>query len=435
MLGSSIGQIGYDAITTTANMAPTIVASTLANEILPGSGEIAGTALMGASAGGNKYQELLNTGMNKDQARALAIVSGVWEGASEYFLGQIEGLAGKGISNALSKTQLVQKVRLSSNALTKALFDFFGDASMEGMEEVIQDIGESIITGVMTDKWEFSSLEDQAYNFVLGALTAAVMNAPSSISETASNVIDAREVKRTNGGVEALKNLGNTFSADTVAYQLAGKVDENTSPLKLARLIDEIGGTISDQNQSDIQHELELNGIDEDDAKTIAEWLNKAVDGYNFTRSQQKALESNPTIAKVFYDVIVDRNSTVNQRLQNKDNLIDRTGSTYGVDLKALAESQSRKALGISATNTMDTLARTGMSYDELSSDKESDVKKAVERVSAAMATENYLKSKEYSRPGFKSIYDELDNKTSNAIKAIEADTVRNGNKAVSNVA
>ena len=99
MGGASLGQVAYDSITTTANMAPSILTSMAIGMVNPVAGQIAGSALMGGSAAGGAYQEALNNGYSKDQARGYAILVGGSEIVMEKVLGGISAVGG----NALGK--------------------------------------------------------------------------------------------------------------------------------------------------------------------------------------------------------------------------------------------------------------------------------------------------------------------------------------------
>ena len=101
--GASLAQAGYDAITTTSNMAPSVMTSTVLNIIAPGSGAVVGTAMMGASAAGNAYQEMLNLGYDKSQARVYSTLVGASEAGLQYLLGGIGKLGGKLSGNVLTK--------------------------------------------------------------------------------------------------------------------------------------------------------------------------------------------------------------------------------------------------------------------------------------------------------------------------------------------
>lgn len=235
ILGNSLGQIGYDTITTVSNMLPTIAASYISNAIVPGSGEIVGNALLGASAAGNEYAQMLNSGMNKSQARAISLIQGAWEGASEYYLGAVEGLGTNKLGQFVKSSLFEKSLGDAANGTVKAVLKFFADKGIdafnEGMEEVIQDIGSSIINGIATGEWKFSNIEEYAYNFVLGSLTAVGMNGASDIirgvSRGANNLSENNKYgKMFNGEVDLQKSLvgeGLESADGTLSKKLAEK--------------------------------------------------------------------------------------------------------------------------------------------------------------------------------------------------------------------
>ncbi len=128
--GASLGQVGYDAITTTTNMVPSILGATLANAVVPGSGAFVGNALMGASAAGNAYTEAIQQGHSKDQARAYAAAMGGSEVAMQYALGGISKLGGV-VSNHNAYTEAIQQGHSKDQARAYA-------AAMGGSEVAMQ---------------------------------------------------------------------------------------------------------------------------------------------------------------------------------------------------------------------------------------------------------------------------------------------------------
>ena len=81
VFGNSLGQAGYDALSTGTNMIPSIA--------LGGSNPIAGAILMGTSASGNAYQQDLNEFGDKEKAKNYAITIGALEATLQYALGGI----------------------------------------------------------------------------------------------------------------------------------------------------------------------------------------------------------------------------------------------------------------------------------------------------------------------------------------------------------
>ena len=336
IFGNSLSQTVYDFGTTAANMMPSILTSTIVGAINPVAGTITGSALMGASASGNAYAEMLNLGYDKGQARSYSALVGASEAGLQLVLGGISKLGGAMSGNAISNA-----VKGIDNAFARAAIKYGGNMLSEGLEESLQEILDPFFKNLAFNetsnkvKWS-----DVAYSGLLGALSAGLLEGPSAIADTARSVKTAKAIKSA-GQVDKLKAIGNTFAADTVAYKIAQKVDENTGAYTLATLIEEVNGTLTEQNQTDIKNALMENYIAPEHAETISKWLAKAVDGATLTKTQQKALEENEVISKVFGDVIINRNSTVNQRRAGLMEMGLMNGGYVGVDTEALAQSQT----------------------------------------------------------------------------------------------
>lgn len=425
-MGNKVGRVAYDLASTTGNMIPSIAASAFVSALAtPVVGEIVGTSLMGASAAGNEYAELLNSGMDKWKARGVSTLLGLWEGASEHYLGSIEGLGESYLSKAVG-----DKLK---KGFVSAAVKFGLDMAEEGFEEVVQDIGSSIIKGVTTGDWEFSSLSEFAYSFTLGALTAGVLNG------TRSGIVRGTELAKSfftiKGDVDkinALKNVGSTFAADTVAYKLTGQIDENTGAWTLSRMLHDINANLTEQNQASIAWELQRNGMAEADAKTISEWLGKAVSGENFTKAQRKVLENNPIVSRVYKKVIVDANSTVNQRLSNYEKSFGKDVQ-YGLDFKALAKASSAENISNSVTANYRAESELGLSYDDLTSDRRSAKNKVNDAISARLFRNNAINGMERAETRSTDAY--LNDKV-NEFKAQVTDKIaeNNGIKTVESV-
>lgn len=353
-LGNSIGQAAYDLTTTTFNMAPSILASTVSNFFIPGSGAFVGAGLVGASAAGNAYQEMLNLGYDKSQARVYSALTGVSEAGLQYLLGGISKLGGKLTGNVVKSI-----ANGINNAAVRFAIQFGGEMLSEGTEEFLQDILDPFFKSFATgEKFEGIDLEQAIYSGMLGALSAGLLNGIDASTNKVSELKLASKIKESNN-IETLKKVGTLFEASTVAHKIAGKVNEKTGAWTISQLLHEVNANLSEQNQSDISKALVENGMAKNDADSISKWLSKAVDGGYFTKLQQKALENNPIISKVFKEVIVDSNSTVNQRLQGVMNYQGIEGNA-GVDLEALARETSpesiveryRKAYNAKSENT-----------------------------------------------------------------------------------
>ena len=95
------------------------------------------------------------------------------------------------------------------------------------------------------------------YSGILGILTGAIMESPSAIYGEAQTASAGRKLKEA-GGVDSLAKIGNTFAPDTVAYKLAGKVNENTGAYTIGQLFNEIGASLTEQNVNEIAEALNM---------------------------------------------------------------------------------------------------------------------------------------------------------------------------------
>ncbi len=312
----------HDVSQAIGGMTPSILVSSITGVPL------LGTAMMGASAVGNGYNQMIDLGYNEWQARGYGMLVGVSETALQYALGGISKLGGKVTGKAV--TNLVSKF---DNAIARTAIKLGGNMASEGLEEAIQTVLEPAFKALIAgEEFEAPKWGDIWHSALIGALTAGVLEGAPTISGEVSTYQQGKALKETGTeSVDRLVSLGQTFSADSVAYQLAGKVNEQTGAYTIGRLFNEVGATLSEQNKTDIAKALVEKGMTEKDAATISKWLGKAVDGGYFTKGQIAALESNEVISSVFQDVIINQNSTVNQRIQG-----------YNESLHTLAEEMSR---------------------------------------------------------------------------------------------
>ena len=178
-LGASLGQGAYDFITTTSNMAPSIGASFLANAIVPGSGAVVGSSLMGGSAAGNSYQEKLNAGWTKGQAATYATIVGVSEAGLQYAMGGVGSLGGK-----ITGTSAQAVARGIDNAALRFATTYGMKMASEGMEEALQEVlnpfFENLALGYKKNSWSDIEWEQVAYSGMLGALSAGFLEGGST---------------------------------------------------------------------------------------------------------------------------------------------------------------------------------------------------------------------------------------------------------------
>ena len=211
ILGNTVGQIAYDAINTTSNMLPSILASTAINAVAPGAGAVVGAGLLGASASGNAYAEMLNLGYDKGQARLYSGLVGASEAGLQYLLGGIASLGGGPLKNIGAKA--LSKI---DNAFARVAITLGKEMVSEGFEEGLQTVLEpwfkSIATGV---DFEAPNIDEVLYSSLLGAISAAGIGGLGTIAGGVREAKADKMALNTYGGQsQALVDeaLGSQFS-------------------------------------------------------------------------------------------------------------------------------------------------------------------------------------------------------------------------------
>ena len=242
----TFGQGVYDLITTTSNMAPSILASAVSNTIAPGSGAVVGAGLMGGSAAGNAYTEFLNQGYEKGQARTYSTLVGVSEAGLSYAFGGISKLGGK-----LTGKTINAIANGVDNALGRFAIKYGLNMASEGFEEAAQEIlnpfFENLALGYT--KNDFSDVEwgEVAYSGVLGALSAGFLEGGTTAVSTFGENAKAKKTGaniRNNERINEMLDIADMTPQESDAYNLYTKYAkkgvnaDNVSDLQLGRLHD-----------------------------------------------------------------------------------------------------------------------------------------------------------------------------------------------------
>lgn len=313
MGGASLGQVAYDTITTGSNMMPSVLTSVVLGMVSPAAGSWVGGAMMGASAAGSAYQEAVNLGWTKNQARAYGVMVGASEIAMEKILGGITALGGGDGVGSLVFKKALSKV---DNVLGRAALQLGANMLDEGIEEGLQEILEPWLESIITGKDFAVAGEDVLYASLLGALSASMMEGLNIATEQYGHYTAGQELKDSGITGEQLSKIGKTFSSDTVAYKLAGRVNADTGAYTIGRLFHEIGATLTEQNKAEITANLEQKGVAAGDAKVLVDAVAAVVDGAELTRKQESALNANDVLAAAIVEELIDKNSTYYQRNQ-----------------------------------------------------------------------------------------------------------------------
>lgn len=323
VLGSSLGQIGYDIITTVSNMLPSM---------LVGGG--IGTALLGASAGGNAKSEMLRMGYSKEQATAYGVLVGASEGLLEYAFSGISRIGGKAWQ-ALGKSGIASKVdNILGNisvkapgiviALGKTLGGAAGEAFEEGLQSILEPWFKSFVVG---GNLEAPNWEEVAYSSLLGALSGGFFEGIRSSVNVSRVSGVGRKIKKAQG-VSKLLELGHTYSADSVAYKLAGKINDivknggKVNAYSIGQLFIEEGAMLTEQNVSDLTRGLEELGWDNKSASVTAKAYAQFIDGTIEETEEVKAiLSQNAPLDIALIEKLINENTTVYQRTKGYSDL------------------------------------------------------------------------------------------------------------------
>lgn len=177
-----------------SNMAPSLLASALGSWALGAAGLSAGTAsaigraaggtALGASAGGNAYTQKLNEGYSSEAAQNYATLVGASEGALQYLLGGIGALSKSGTGRIAAKIAGLDNAlgRVARTVSGSTAARLLGSMISEGTEESLQELLEPAFAAIIFDEEYEADFEDAAYAFLLGALSAGIIEGPAAIA-------------------------------------------------------------------------------------------------------------------------------------------------------------------------------------------------------------------------------------------------------------
>lgn len=328
IFGRSLGQVTGDLVHTTVYQLPSTLLS-----FIPGAGPVLSRAYTGISAAGSAYNEMIGLGYRENQARLYGLLVGASEaGLSALLDGTMHG---SGKLTGFTKKKILSSINnVYARVAIDTVFNEIGEFTEESLQAVLEPWFKSIATN--TD-FEAPTLEDTLYSGLLGALSASTLGnidvtSDSTVAGAIYTTIKGNQVKKIDGGVSRLAKLGRTFSADTVAYQIANKVNDKTGAYTIGRLLNEAKATLTAQNKSEIAKSLERKGFIGEHADAVVNALAAVVEGAKLSPNAIMALDGNPIIARTIRDVIINPNSTVNQRTKGLYDLARGKSATVATD-------------------------------------------------------------------------------------------------------
>lgn len=355
-LGSG-GKIIYDALSTVANMAPSIAAGAAVGTLNPVLGQWVGASLMGASAGGNAYAEALRNGYSEGQARTYGVLVGTSEAVLEKFVGGVIpfGKMG-GIIDGLGKAA----ARVAGHIAVDSASEFVE----EGLQSVLeQTILQNIAFGEQNG-WGSIEWEEVLYNAALGALTGGAVsvarNVPGEITQRQHQEILEGKSVIGDGDVDALMEIAHRAVERGGPYanriqNLSNNVESDASARNIGRLSYAIDDARKAANKAEISETLANAGVSGRELKRAASGIAKAADGFDISDREygaiqkfeaakdayRSATDSDSAIQtknKKYVDAVIGKPTTYNaQRTENKA-IENKEGSYEGAMPNAPAE-------------------------------------------------------------------------------------------------
>ena len=163
--GHVIEGIGYDAVNTMANMAPSIAVGSI-------TGGLGGAAFMGLQSKGAAYKQALDEGYTRAQAQIYSTATGAAEAGLSYVLGGFSALGG--IEQFTGKmTAQIGKAGL--RAAAEIGLDIVGENTEEYLQNKLEPILRNSVFGEHNEVklWD----EEDTYTLILTTLTTGAMNA------------------------------------------------------------------------------------------------------------------------------------------------------------------------------------------------------------------------------------------------------------------
>lgn len=291
IFGSSLGQTVYDLGTTTANMLPSIAVGTLVGMVNPIAGKVTGDALMGASAAGNAYTEMLNLGYDKSQARAYGTITGALEAGLQYLLGGIGALGGEISGKAISKA-----VEGINNGAAKFAIKFGGEMASEGIEEALQEVLSPILKNAIFNTDESIDWEQVAYSGLLGAMSAGLFNSSNAVTNTVRMNNANKELYGSNLRDLVAESLElNPDNKLAKKIQLKLDSDSDVSGRNITKLINQNEADMQANDRATIQaaaaEQLTKYG-ESGDVEALAAAITKLTAGENLSRSERALIDN-----------------------------------------------------------------------------------------------------------------------------------------------
>lgn len=188
-----------------------------------------------AGSYGSGMEEAYQNGATTNEARRYGILNAATETATEWVTGGIPGLkgsAGKGLDGLASKI-IGEPIEATSKKLSKALlksgYKLIGEGTEEALSELISPYIKQFtyeynkdknVVGNISEATSKISPQDMITSFIMGAITAGIIDAPNNLSDVKSGYVNGKIVKlntkqnNINNSTENTTNLNDLQSSN-----------------------------------------------------------------------------------------------------------------------------------------------------------------------------------------------------------------------------
>jgi len=282
--GGSLAQAGYDLVFTMGNMLPSVAA----NAATPG----IGPAVIGASAGGNAYNQSLREGHTQDEAARFAVLTGLAEASLESVLGMAATGGGKLASMVGRKTATAM-----SSAAADVVKGLAATMASNGTEEYFQEVLVHVFDTIAYGE-EFQGLDltdpEALRSGIMGALIAVIGDSP----DIAAKVVGTKAIGRTIDSPEDIAMLleggmlmpeGSQARVDTEAAMDMVESGEKLGDYRTGKLVQ----SISTEALNEAQRQFERRRA-EQDAQNV-----QSVQNVQNVQIEQEAEPEQPDLPEV----------------------------------------------------------------------------------------------------------------------------------------
>lgn len=258
----TLGKLYHDVVSNVAMNAPSMLISMGIGGPV---GATVGSAVLGTTAAGNKYAEMINRGYDNETALTTGVMVGISETCFEKLLTSVGGavknpivskvkIGGKTIEDALATAaeRIALKHPLLSRlitASTQTAGDFIGEFIEESLQDVLEPIIEAVTTGRDISEIEIN-IEQALYSGIVGGISGAMHSAigqgANSVMRRTSYAGQAETVIQNGRADNALENalsFPEGSAARAYAEELKVKKDsgETITRAEMKALLEKVG--------------------------------------------------------------------------------------------------------------------------------------------------------------------------------------------------